>query len=523
MAKGSRNADEAAGRLFERVIRGISPKWAASRTKYRRQEELIHAFASYRHSAISRLQRARGGKSGTADAHLDVIERSNLMERCRDLERNNAIAKGMLDRSVDNVIGVGMTPQSRAGHEDIKGHKKLREAQEDAFKEWAANGADIRGQLSFGHIHRIGYRSRMRDGDVGYILTGGQLQPIEADRICSPHDLDKENIVQGVQMDDVGRPIGYWIANVSSRFGMVNSADCEFVPAKNFIHIYDPERFSQTRGAPAMSSCVGYFEQLDQYIEYELVGAGVAACLSAIITGDEHTDPWAGFAGTEGNAKGEDQRITELEPGAIINLSGTQNGKVTVVDPSKPPKQFPDFVTAILRFLGLPLGLPLELISLDFQKGSYSSARLALLQAYRTFRCQQKIEEMQFCRRVWNWKQREFALKGQVRIPKSVTLPYRHVWQASGWEWIDPEAEIKGHALAMDRGMETLQEIAEQKGMDATDLITARANEIEWATTEAIRVKAVDAAGNPDWRAILRADTRQAGGAGVAEPAGQGE
>ena len=73
------------GNLLDRLIRGISPQWAYNRAIWRERERLMDAFASYRHSVYNRMTRDRSGKSGTADAHLDYIERSNLIERSRDL------------------------------------------------------------------------------------------------------------------------------------------------------------------------------------------------------------------------------------------------------------------------------------------------------------------------------------------------------------------------------------------------------------------------------------------------------
>lgn len=502
------------------MIRGISPRWAYERARYQaankvmesyrhratgiqeqqqRRADSKHLFASYRHSEYRRSQRSRSGLTGTADAHLDATERENLMYRSMDLERNNAIAKGMFDRVVDNV-GT-MTPQARSGDD------KWDTLAEDRFAGWAEDQADIRRILSFSQIQRLAVRSVIRDGDVGFVLTNGSLQPVEANRIVSPSDVDNDNVIQGVETDEVGKPVGYWVANTAARNYYIKSADAEKIPAHNFIHLYRPERFSQTRGCPSLAPCMGYFDQLDSYIEAELVSAQVAACLSVVITGDERTAPNEPFMADEEDESGEEQAVMDLEPGVIYNLSGVKGGNVSVVNPNKPPQQFPDFVGAILRFLGLPLGLPIELVSLNMQYGSYSSARLSLLQAYRVFRGMQSFLISRFLRRIWQWKVSQFIKQGDLPEPKGgMWAAWRHVWSTPGWEWIDPEREVRANALALDRGMATLEEFAQEKGMDAKGLMERRAREIQQAMVLAQEI------GLSDWRDILRADTKTAVG-----------
>jgi len=142
------------------------------------------------------------------------------------------------------------------------------------------------------------------------------------------------------------------------------------------------------------------------------------------------------------------------------------------------------------------------------QYGSYSSARLSLLQAYRTFRGMQKLLITQFLRRVWHWKISQFMLHEGLREPKvgagcdPMWAAWRHIWQPDGWEWIDPEKTANANALMLDRSMTTLDEYAKQRGVDAKQLIDGRARDIKRAMDKAKEL------GLDDWRDILRADTR---------------
>ncbi len=456
------------------------------------------AFASYRHSQYTRLQRSRGGLLGSADAHLNSLERMDLVERARDLERNNAIARGMLDRSVDNIVSTGIVPQARTGDEGLDAELEAAFAEE-------AEHIGIRGE-PFWMLQRLALRSVQRDGDIGFNLAGKYLQPIETERICSPYDfVSNTNIVQGIEMDRKGRIKQYWVANYYPSGTGVDKSSATPIIAERFIHLYNPERISQTRGCPAWASCLGYFEQLDQYIEAELVSAQVSACLTAYFVGEDHLDLNTTFGEDVENESGDEQKVIDMEPGLLYNLTGLGKGKIEVVNPQKPPRQFPDFVTAMLRFLGMPLGLPLELVGLDYQKGSYSSGRLALLQAHRTFRVWQQVLIDQFCKRTWRWKIGQIIDEEKIQPPKKSGINvFRHTWQAPGWQWIDPIAEAKANALAIDRCMKTLQGVARQGGADAKDLMRQQAEIIAQAKQLAEEFK-ID-----DYREIIRADWKPA-------------
>jgi len=348
---------KAGASLLDRAIGVWSPRRAFQRVQYRRALEILDRhkgrgrrdrkfeFESYRHGVRTRLNRAREGFSGGADAHLTATEREGMLESSRDLERNNSIAKGMLDRVVENVVGTGITPQAQSGDEE------WNDEAEDRFGGWAERGCDVQDRLSFWQMQRLALRSLERDGDVGFVLNGGQLQAVEADRIVTPND--KEKVTQGIELNAVGKPVAYWVADYAARQNYINSAEATRVEARNFIHLFDPERFSQTRGCPALGTCLNSFDQLDQYIEATLVDAMVSACVGGIITGNEQVDPLAASAGNEEDETGEDQRVIDLEPGVILNLSGSVKGDFKSLTPSKPAPQFPDFVSAILRFLGL--------------------------------------------------------------------------------------------------------------------------------------------------------------------------
>lgn len=470
------------GERLDSFISIFAPKWAAERTAWRAMERL-----SYRTARSARIDRP-AGMGGSADFHLEAgYERDKILFRARQLERDNAIASGILDRAVDNVIGTGMTVQART--EDAG----WNDAAESLFEEWTA-ACEVRGLDDFGEFQRGVYRALVRDGDVGILKiedadAGGLLQAIEGDLIAAPAGTRLSNrMVDGVELDARGRPTRFWLIDENAmetrsnagRDSMLGSLQ---VPAERMLFLARRRRLGQTRGEPAFAQSSWLFEQLDGHIEAVVVAARMAACFGVMITRP------GGFSNLPSleDSQGTSRKEFHLEPGMVKVLD--QGEQVSTLAPQQPTQNFPEFLTTLGRILGLPFGLPLELIFLDFSKTNYSSARASLLQAYRRFRVEQARFIAHFLRPVWLWKVDEWIR--EKKLPQRADWK-KHAWIPPGWQWIDPKAEADGHLLAIDAGLKTVGEVVAETGRDFEELLQARGREI----------KAMKAAGLPEVRSV---------------------
>ena len=57
--------------------------------------------------------------------------------------------------------------------------------------------------------------------------------------------------------------------------------------AEKVHHVFNPKRFSYTRGEPALTSAVETIDKVTRYFDAELVAANVNACLSIFITHED--------------------------------------------------------------------------------------------------------------------------------------------------------------------------------------------------------------------------------------------
>lgn len=411
------------------------------------------------------------------------IYQMRMRDRSRQLDRNNALASGMLDRAVENIIGKGMTLRARTKSETF--NKAAEEL-------WAkdCDSIDVRGLASFGQLQRLLLRSKLRDGDVGAILVSRNgepaIQAVEGDWIDSftKAGLDTPNTVHGIDIDEYQRPTGFHVRYYDD----VGGRQEQVIPARNFVYMPRLKTFADLRGEPVFAQVFPYFDQIDGYIEATVVAARMAACFGAVVT-SSNAGNQINALGTQQSPTGGTQRIASLEPGMIQYLR--PNESLTQVSPQQPTQNFPDFIAALVRFAGLNLGLPLELVMLDFSRTNYSSARAALLQAYRAFRTQQQEFIDQFLGRVYPWWISKMVKLGRLEVPAEIRDSFwDHEWMAPGWAWVDPVKEIQAAMMEVDAGLNTRTNIAASHGREFTKIVSQLAQEekeLNFAGVEVMR------------------------------------
>jgi len=467
-ARAERDTRSRAAKFVDRRIESLFPSWGIRRAESRVR---LRAFAAYDAATTSRLIKVRTGTGGTADRHMSSATLWTLREKARAQDRNNSLVHGILQTWVDNVIGNGHQPQART--QDAG----WNEAAEAWFREWAETRADIRGVMSFWEMQRIALRSLGRDGDIGFILSDGQLQAIEADRIgtnrgdgASDERVSQPRIVNGVELNQVGKPVNYWVGNTHPNGSYVS--DAKPVPARDFIHLYRPTRFSATRGVPVLAPVLNELDRLEDYIESVVIASQMAAMFGLIVKTSSGYETARGTEETNPRSDASEQ-VEELEPGSIMYLPETEG--VEQVKPEQPSQAFDKLVDTLARFCGRNLGLPLELILLNFSHSNFSNTRAAMQQAYRTFEGWQTWLDYHFLRRVWRYAISHAMKHGE--LPPNDDA-FHHEWNAPKWPWIDPLKDVKASILAVQHNFTTRRAVVVKMGAgDADEILDVNAKD----------------------------------------------
>jgi lambda family phage portal protein len=463
---------------IDRVIGYLSPTWAARRARSRAFSEYYNQIgmnASYRGAVSTRLDSAWAQSFGATGVHhlaKDTLE--GLRDRTRQLDRDNTLASGLLDRSVENVIGVGMRLQVRTPDDAFNSRV------EDMWAQWSET-ADIRGMMDFGGLQQQILRSHLRDGDIGIVLLGdGRLQPIEGDLIETPTGKSADdNVVDGVEISRAGRPIAFYIKDRTT--GTIRNSRVTYtrILARDLVWLPRLRRLNSWRGEPVFASVLTKFDQIDGFIDGSVVAARMAANFGLLLK--ETSKSGFNLLPQVKDSDGKSRPEYYLEPGMVKRLGPTD--EVTQVKPEHPSQSFPDFLAALLRFVGLNLGMPLELILMDFSRTNFSSARASLLQAQRSFRALQHLMISRVNSRIYRWRVSKWIKAGELPDPgmdeNGNTIAWQHQWVPPGWQWVDPVKESQAIALKLDLGLTTLAHEASALGLEWGELLAARKRELD--------------------------------------------
>lgn len=461
--------------VIDRLIGNVSPKWAAEREYYRSVREQIPRFdAVYAGQLPTRLDTQWNTTVGYMGANnpLNRWRLTKMRDRSRDLERNNAVACAMLDRCVENVIGHGFTLRPLTS--DTGFNKDAKELWDD----WLG-GADLRGMASAAELQRLVFRCMLRDGDAGvaFVRKGSDayLQTFTGDLIDTAYGGYNfaENILDGIKFDQNGRPLEYHVLGIA----MDGQRSETIISARDFVFMARRRSPNQTRGEPAFAQNFALFDQISGYVEAAVVAARIAACQALLIKSNNAGKEFGTLVQSQ-NSNNQGQAFETMEPGMVRRLRPGED--VVTVNPAQPTQSFPDFITQLLRFAGITMGLPLELVMLDFSRTNYSSARASLLQAYRSFRTLQQQFADQFLARTYRWRLSKWVKDGTLAVPAAIEDSFwDHTWQSPGWAWVDPQREIAGAMAEIDAGFNSRTAAMAERGRDFEDVAKRLAEELE--------------------------------------------
>ena len=439
----------------------------------------------FRSASIAERE-GRTYSSGSGDAHIRY-DRGKLINQSRDFYRNNGIYKGMIDRAVSYIIGNGFGLQVKT---DNAGFNKKVESLWNNFEK----RPEIRGLLSGAETAQMFVREVILAGDTGAIKTNkGVVQLIESEQINGGNQGKN-----GLEKNIYGAPTGFWISPYDSN-GYLSTKKSRKVDPKDFLFITSTDRPSSTRGVPVLQSSFAMLHRINDACDSEAIGMQLLSRLVASIT-RENADTQAFIQSKEDpNKSGTDTtaqlgaRLQELEYALMFH--GRHGEKIEGIDHNIPGKNFVESVKMFLRILGLPIGLPLELILLDWTNSNYSQSRAILEQAYQGFLFWQNKAESFYYNPLIDWKFEGWRKQGLFGNRKEI--PYSFIKPT--YPWIDQLKEAQAKGMLVDRAFMTHSEVCKSRGQDREEVVELREKEIRESIERAQKIKA-DTGVEVDWR-----------------------
>jgi lambda family phage portal protein len=234
------------------------------------------------------------------------------------------------------------------------------------------------------------------------------------------------------------------------------------------LHIMESDRPGQRRGVPILAPVMEHLKQLSRYSQAELMAAVVAGMFTAAITSERPTAIPGQVIPPGSQVVDNDPNSYQLGNGAVLGLLPGES--LESVNPSRPNKGFDQFVRAVCQQIGAGLGIPYELLVMQFTS-SYSASRAALLEAWKRFTVGRQRMATRFCRPIYEQWLEEAVARGYISAPGFFSDPLtRAAWCGAEWHGptqgqLDPTKEVEAASLRVANGFSTrTRETAELTG-----------------------------------------------------------
>ena len=495
--------------IIDKFVEAVNPSAALRRQNDRIKLELIRSFknSGYDESGASRNKNSMRGWLASSKSPQEDIDRNIpiLRQRSRSLYMSAPLAVSAIKTNRTNIVGEGlrlkstidaaflrMTPEAAA---------EWQRNTEREFELWAdSKFCDSTRVNNFYEIQQVACLSWLMNGDACALVEyerptpafpyGLRVHLIEADRVSTPHtsgtavnlyateSTTGNRIFNGVEVTDAGRVVAYHICSTYPNSQLRAAKKWQRVKAfgdktgtPNVLMIFEAERAEQYRGVPYLAPVIESLKQLTRYGEAEMMAAVINGFFTVFITSEGNTGE-VGFTGVldDEDRVSDDDLNYELGPGMVNVLKPGE--KIDIADSKRPSSNFDAFTTALAKYVGAALEIPVELLIKSFNS-SYSASRAALLEAWKAFRMKRKWLAADFCQPIYEIFLTEAIANGRIKAPgffldPAIKKAYcRAQWNGPAPGMLDPVKEATAAEKRIAIGVSTRQrESIEMTGTD---------------------------------------------------------
>lgn len=443
------------------------------------------------HHAASTGRRLGGWRPGGAGPNSVVAASAPLMvERSRDLGRNNPHSKRGVSLYKTHIVGTGIKPRS------LCSDPAVRAALHTLWSDWT-DEADANGALDFYGLQAQAVGEMVQGGEAFVRLRPRraadgltvplQIQVIPPELVPLSYNLPNggNGVTQGIERDALNRRVAYWMLRR-------HPGDAAAVPGES----WQPVRVDtadvchlraapadQLRGLPWLEATLTTLHQLGQWKDATLLRKQMLAALvgfvrRAVSTGMSEADLAAAWGRVQ-RELGELPAVT-LEPGTMQYLEPGEEVSFTNWQETSGADEV--FERAAVRNVAAGLDLIYEELSGDWNGVNDRVYRAAFNTFKRTIRQHQHhLVAFQLCRPIWRRWIDAAVMAGALRVPAGIsdTDLKRVEWQPEDWEYLHPVQDIQAKRELMEAGLESRASIAARRGDDIEVIDEQRAADAE--------------------------------------------
>lgn len=329
---------------------------------------------------------------------LQMTDYWTLRARSAQLFNENLYARGLIRRLVTNEINTGLHPEP-SPDEAIIGvePESLNEWAEDVENRFVLWGktpwlCDWSEQTTFGDLQATARQEALVEGDILVVIRVSQatglpmVQLIRGGLVQSPMNaIGNPNIKHGVELDDRGRHVAYWILQEDGTTKRLPAWGEKSGRRLAWLVYGTDKRMDDVRGQPLLSLVLQSCKELDRNRDSVQRKALINSILAMFVkkTQDKpSTLPLVGGAVrkdtynvTDGSGATRNFNITKHIPGMVVQE--LQQGEEPVAFTGGTDMSFGPFEEVIVSAIAWANEIPPEILKLSFSN-NYSASQAAI-------------------------------------------------------------------------------------------------------------------------------------------------
>ncbi|MDX6915648.1 phage portal protein [Pectobacterium carotovorum] len=464
-------------KLLDNFIGAISPAWKASRLRSR------YMISAYEAAMPTRTHKAK--RENRNANQLTQFGGRSLREQARWLDNNHDLVIGILDKLEERIVGAkGFIVEPQPLMKDGKIAEDFASQIRALWGEWSIS-PDVTGQYTRPVLERLMVRTWLRDGEVFAQLVQGSatgltpvagvpfwLEALEPDFVPLDRTEQSQRLLQGVYLNDWGRPTKYMVYKQLPVRGLLQG-DLKEVSADAMLHLKFTRRLHQVRGNSLFSGILIRLSGLKDYEDAELTAARIAASLGMYIKKGDG----ASFADADAKKRGPEE--LNIVPGMLFD--GLQPGEeVGMIKSDRPNANMESFRNGQLRAVAAGSRGSFSSIARNYD-GTYSAQRQELVESTEGYLILQDTVIAAFTRPMYRAFLRMAIAAGRLKIPRDLNQEtlFNAVYSGPVMPWIDPVKEANAWKILIRGGAATESEWVRARGSNPDDVKRRRKAEID--------------------------------------------
>ena len=418
----------------------------------------------------------------------------SLQDRSIKAASETATGSMILNTLTEFVVGQGLEAQSSPENAVLKWDDETRSRfvsqAESFFRQYAGSRRiDHYGKMNFYQTQKVAFQNALKDGDFllhrsyrnGHHDYEPYYQVLSGKWVRNPNMqiMDDKILTGGVEFDDAGREVAYWIAEtLADRQDSFQSYKVWKYNNKSNFEEYNLVRFgvreaNQVRGIPVLTPILEDIFNLEEFkVAYRMKAATQALFTGVISSEKDAPAPAVSTIETLRNLQALGRETPEALPHNVDDIAlGTGNiiqlnpgEKFDMAESKVPAADYKQYMDTELPQITAAVGLACEM-ALQKYNNNYSASRATIAGQEKKFKNYRDELACGFCTPVWDQVIDWGIRKGYIEAPGYIEGDWRFKQAVLAVTWIgpspiniDPKKEVEAHILAINAGLETREQ-----------------------------------------------------------------